>query len=420
MDIFMARQPIFDAQENVFAYELLYRNSELNAFPDISRDQATIEVLVHSFVTVGVDKIAHGRPCFINFTEALLQQRIAENFNPNHVVIEVLEDVPITPELISTLRTLKWQGYSIALDDFVMEEHVELYDELFMLTTYIKVDFMNSTRLQRLMIEQKVQKQFPHIRLLAEKVETREEFEQAKRSGYSLFQGYFFSKPQLIRSADMPSSVVSYFHLSQLLKQDDADIEDVCRIIEKDVPLSFNLLKLVNSPALRTKSTIKSIRQAIMMLGFIELSKWLYVLALREIKRSDDSGRSNEIMASALFRAKACELLAKSTQAGNASEFFLAGMFSLVDVLMNKEMSDILAQVPLSDTVKETLLDADTIITPFLRLVRAMDEVNWHAIEEKAAELHIGSGLLQQIYEEARQWSNEVTDYAAEETHTSL
>ncbi|MET1032764.1 EAL and HDOD domain-containing protein [Domibacillus tundrae] len=409
MDIFMARQPIFDNQERVFAYELLYRNSEINAFPDVPHEQATIEVLIHSFVTIGIEKIAQGHPCFINFSKTLLEQKVAENFSPQYVVVEVLEDVPITRELVDTLRQLKWKGYSIALDDFVIQKEVDLYDELFMLTTYIKVDFLHSTPADRSAIEQKVKNNFPHIALLAEKVETREEFEQAKRAGYKLFQGYFFSKPQLIRSANLPLNVVSYFHLIKLLQSDDIDIDDVTNLIERDVALSYHLLKLVNSPALRTRSKIKSIKQAIMMLGFIELTKWLYVLALRRI-HADLPGRTRELMASALFRAKACEQLAKETQSGNAAEFFLAGMFSLVDALLQRSISEVLTQIPLSNKVNETLMGNETIITPYLELVIAMDEVNWDIIRLKSHELKLDAASIQKIYEDARLWANSMNE----------
>ncbi|WNS81868.1 HDOD domain-containing protein [Domibacillus sp. DTU_2020_1001157_1_SI_ALB_TIR_016] len=408
MNLFMARQPIFNVNEHVFGYELLYRNSETNTFPDVSPDQATIEVLIHSFLTVGVEKIAHGHPCFINFTETLLKEKVAENFPAEHVIIEVLEDIPITAELIAVLQRLKQKGYSIALDDFILRGQTDLYNELFNLTTYIKVDFLHTIPAERLAIEQKVKNDFPHIVLLAEKVETHEEFERAKRAGYELFQGYFFAKPQLIQSAYLPINAVTYFHLIKLLQEEEIDIENITRLIERDVSLSYHLLKLANSPALRTRAKIKSIKQAIMMLGFIELTKWLYMLALREIQK-DLPAKTKELMESALFRAKACEELARNTQAGNAAEFFLAGMFSLVDVLLKCSMSDVLAQIPLSDQVNETLRGTITPITPFLELVVGMDMVDWKIIETKVQELGLNVQTVKMIYEEARQWAGEMS-----------
>lgn len=408
MNLFMARQPIFNVNERVFGYELLYRNSETNTFPDVSPDQATIEVLIHSFLTVGVEKIAHGHPCFINFTETLLKEKVAENFPPEHVIIEVLEDIPITAELIAVLQRLKQKGYSIALDDFILRGQADLYNELFNLTTYIKIDFLHTIPAERLAIEQKVKNDFPHIVLLAEKVETHEEFERAKRAGYELFQGYFFAKPQLIQSVYLPINAVTYFHLIKLLQEEEIDIENITRLIERDVSLSYHLLKLANSPALRTRAKIKSIKQAIMMLGFIELTKWLYMLALREIQK-DLPAKTKELMESALFRAKACEELARNTQAGNAAEFFLAGMFSLVDVLLKCSMSDVLAQIPLSDQVNETLKGTITPITPFLELVVGMDIVDWKIIETKVQELGLNVQTVKMIYEEARQWAGEMS-----------
>ncbi|OMP67581.1 EAL and HDOD domain-containing protein [Domibacillus epiphyticus] len=409
MDIFLARQPIFDKKEQVHAYELLYRNGKMNAFPEIDMDQATIEVLIHSFVTIGVEKIANGHPCFINFTENLLERNIAEHFNPQHVVVEILEDVPITSSLIEIARELKWKGFSIALDDFILNKDFHLYDELFMLTKYIKVDFLYATREERYEIEQLVKNKYPHISLLAEKVETREQFEEAKCAGYELFQGYFFSKPQIIQAADIPPNVAPYFHVINLLQREQPEIDEVVSVIERDVSLSYSLLKLINSPALRTRSKIKSIKQAIMMLGFIELKKWLYVLALRE-GRNDRSGNTKALMDSSLFRAKACELMAKDTDAGNASEFFLAGMFSLIDALLKRPVTEILKHMPLSDDVYSTLLGNKTNITPYLELAIAMDEVDWDAMQELMTKLKFDEKSITRYYSEARQWANKLNE----------
>ncbi len=192
MEVFIGRQPIFNLHEQVVAYELLYRSKNVNTFPMVDSDAATVDVLVNSFLSIGIEEVTNGKPCFVNFTENLLMSSINEYLNPSQVVIEILEDVPLTPKLVERVIELKSYGFKIALDDFILDEHVQIYDELFVHIDFIKVDFLLSPLLERMEIENKVKEKFPHIKLLAEKVETRNQFEVAKHSGYELFQGYFF------------------------------------------------------------------------------------------------------------------------------------------------------------------------------------------------------------------------------------
>ncbi|VEI06017.1 EAL and HDOD domain-containing protein [Kurthia zopfii] len=177
MEIFIGRQPIFDVEEKLFAYELLYRSgTEKNEFVAVDSDMATVEVLINSFFSIGFDELASGKPCFINFTETLLMSDIFESLSPKEIVVEVLEDVPITEKVVRRIEEIRNMGFRIALDDFVLQDNVNLYDRLFRYTNYIKVDFLLSTEAERNEIEQKVLTKYPHITLLAEKVETRAQY----------------------------------------------------------------------------------------------------------------------------------------------------------------------------------------------------------------------------------------------------
>ena len=224
MEIFIGRQPIFNINEKIVAYELLYRNKNINAFPLVDSDAATVDVLVNSFLSIGIDEVTKGRPCFVNFTGSLLMGTMLDYLDSTKVVIEILEDVAITMELIERVAELKQQGFKIALDDFVLDKNVAIYDELFKYIDYIKVDFLMTPLLERMEIENKVKNQFPHIKLLAEKVETRNQFEVAKHSGYLLFQGYFFEQPQIIKSTDIPMNTLQYFQIIALLREEEPDI----------------------------------------------------------------------------------------------------------------------------------------------------------------------------------------------------
>lgn len=409
MDIFVARQPIFTKNEHIFAFELLYRDSGTNAFPVVDGDLATLEVLIHSFLTIGMNNLAGEKLCFINFTENLLDNTVFDKIPPKRIVVEVLEDIPITPSIIQKLKYIKKLGFLIALDDFVLHKNINLYDELFSLVNFIKVDFMLSKPSERQVIEKIVKKNYPHIVLLAEKVETREEFYHAKEAGYGLFQGYFFAKPEIIKGSDIPANMAQYFRIISLLNNRVSSIEQIAEEIERDVSLSFKVLKIINSPAARKKSKIRSIKQAVVMLGLEELNHWLYVLMLRESK-VNSNGDGMVLIEASLFRAKFCELLAKKQFLHNSSEYFLVGMFSLIDTLLHQKMDHLLQELPLTDEVVETLSGNRTDMTPYLELSVACDEVRWDEIIAGAEALDIDHATLNKYYLEARSWAMDIVN----------
>lgn len=407
MDIFVARQPIFAKDEHIFAYELLYRNGQDNSFPTIAGDEATLDVIAHSFLTIGINELAGDKLCFINFTENLLVKEVFAKFPADRIVVEILEDIPITIALLQKLREIKSLGFLIALDDFVLQENVALYDELFSIVDFVKVDFLLSTLSERQAIERIVKSNYPNIVLLAEKVETREQFYEAKEAGYELFQGYFFAKPEVIKGSEIPTNLAQYFRIINLLRNNTVSIEDISDEIERDVSLSFKVLKMINSPAVRTKSKVRSIKQGVLMLGLDELSHWLHVLLLRESKKNH-TGDGMALIEASLFRAKLCELLAKRKFLQNASEFFLVGMFSLIDTLLHRPMIQLLQDLPLSDEVAETLSGIKTEMSPFLELAIACDEVRWDDMIVGAASLGVDHSTLNALYLEARRFATEI------------
>lgn len=409
LDIFVARQPIFAKNEHVYAYELLYRNSQQNSLPVVDGDTATLDVLSHSFLTIGIHELAGDKLCFINFTENLLEKEVFSKFPADRIVVEILEDIPITASLLQKLREIKNLGFLIALDDFVLQENVTLYGELFSLVNFIKVDFLSSTLAGRQAIERIVKTNYPGIVLLAEKVETREQFYEAKAAGYELFQGYFFARPEIIKGTEIPANLAQYFRIISLLRDKSVSLEEISCEIERDVSLSFKVLKMINSPAVRTRSKVRSIKQGVLMLGLEELSHWLYVLLLRESK-TNYMGDGMALIEASLFRAKFCELVAKRKFLQNASEYFLIGMFSLIDTLLHRPMIQLLQDLPLSDEVAETLSGSKTEMSPYLELTVACDEVRWNEINSKARELNIDHSTLNSIYLEARRWANDILD----------
>ncbi|MFE8695858.1 EAL and HDOD domain-containing protein [Cytobacillus sp. FJAT-53684] len=409
MEVFVARQPIFNVKEEVFGYELLYRsNQKENAFPEIDGDQATTELIINSFLNIGIDKLSSGKPCFINFTENLLKLRLPTYFRPREIVVEILETVEPSPELIEICKELKVLGYQIALDDFVLNELNPYTYDLLKYADIIKVDFLNTPIEMREKIEAIVRSLA--LELVAEKVETREGFEEAKRRGYHYFQGYFFAKPMIMSTHDVPAYFHSYYEMIQNLSMTEPSIDRITELIERDISLSYKLLKLINSPAYRPKQKINSIRQAVVLLGLIELQKWIYVLAVRE-STIGKKVISQEMIQISLTRAKMCEEIEKIrfNQISSPSNF-MTGMFSMVDTLLSVPMDVILQELPLDEEICEALVGKDNPLKKVLDLVLAVEKAEWTVISEKCRELNIDEKDLFKIYAESLNWANELVE----------
>lgn len=405
MEVFIGRQPIFNLHEQVVAYELLYRNKNVNSFPDVDSDAATVDVLVNSFLSIGIEEVTKGKPCFVNFTENLLMSSIDEFLDPSQVVIEILEDVPLTPNLVKRVIELKSHGFKIALDDFILKGNVPIYDTLFPHIDLIKVDFLISSLVERMEIENMVKENFPHIKLLAEKVETQEQYRVAKHSGYEFFQGYFFEQPQIIKAMDIPANAIQYFHIISLLKEEEPNVHLLAENIERDISLTYKLLQMINNSSTRSKSKIRSIKQAILLLGLANLRKWIYLLALREFDGRADTDLFQELMQTSLFRAKVCEKLAKRNYKQNFSEYFLVGMFSLIDAILQRPMNVILQQLPFSEAITETILGGQTEMTPYLEFSIALGKLDWQRLEELAPQINIEMASIDLLYNEALEWA---------------
>ncbi len=405
MEIFIARQPIFTKVESVFGFELLYRNNIDNTFPNIDGDTATLDVLTHSFLTIGINELAGDKLCFINFTENLLEKEVLKKLPPKRIVVEILESIKLTPALLEKIRQIKALGFLIALDDFMFTQNKENYHELFKLVNFIKVDFLSTPIQERRELEYLIKREYPHIILLAEKVETRAQFYEAKTSGYSLFQGYFFAKPEIVKAAEIPHNMMIYVRLISMLRDESVNIDDIVQEIERDLSLTFKVLKMINSPAVRTKSKVRSIKHGVLLLGLEELNHWIHVLLLREARANKEN---DAIIEASLFRAKFCEQLAKRNRCSNPSEYFLLGMFSLIDTLLQRNIHQLLKELPLSDEVTATLSGVPTEMTDYLNLAIAYDEVKWEEIGKGVNTLEIDFSTLNRYYIEARKWSADI------------
>lgn len=404
MEIFIGKQPIFNAQETIVSYELLYRTKNKNqSLGQIDGNFATVDVLINSFLSIGIKELSNGKPVFINFTEELLMADFLDRFSPDNLVIEILEDVIITKTIIHRVRELKSLGYRIALDDFTLDVFTEMHTQLLPYIDYIKVDFMLTTIEERQAIKEKITQLEPTVKFLAEKVETREEYYEALEAGYVLFQGYFFQQPQIVSSKEIPANTLQYFRLLALLKDEDADVYEISEMIECDIALTYKLLHLINSSDSRGRTKIRSIHQAIMLLGLTELQKWIYLLAVRDAKHTETDIFS-ELLHISLFRAKVCEQVARMKGLRNYSEYFLVGMFSNIDSLLQRPLDKIVRQLPFSEEIINTIVHQNTEMAPILHLSIALNALDWELISKLTHDLGIPTEQIDLIYYNTLEW----------------
>lgn len=407
MEVFVARQPLFNRMEEVYGYELLYRHNNMNSFPNINGDQATTEVLINSFFNIGIDKLSDGKPCFINFTENLLELRLPTYFQPRDIVIEILESVIPSQKIIDICIELKQLGYKLALDDFIFDKSNLYSQSLLLLADMIKVDFQQTTKETRSDLETLAKKN--NIELVAEKLETKEEYEQAKNKGYHYFQGYYFSRPLIMSTHDVPIYIHTYYKILELLNDEDPDINRISKLIEQDISLSYKLLKLINTLGYGMKQKVTSIKNAIIYIGLIELQKWIYVLTVRENEWKN--GISFEVMHNCLIRSKMCESVAKLIPGRQEyGSFFLTGMFSLMDTIMNRDMATILSDLPLDETIVQALSGEKNIQRDVLQLVIAAETADWTRIGLGCKELNIQEKELFKEYAESISWAKKLLD----------
>ena len=303
MEVFLARQPILDRFNKLFAYELLFRDSERNTYQGEDGDKATIDVIKNTFTNIGIEKVTGNKKAFINFTENILKSDIFEVLPPKSVIIEILEDIEPTGEIVELCRKLKKQGYVIALDDFVYSEK---YLELFEIVDIIKVDFKITKGSERKNVINQVNSS--RIKFLAEKVETIEDFNEAVTYGYEYFQGYYLSKPLMISGKKIAENKAIYIQILKEINNENFSIESMENLIKRDVSLSFKLLKLINSSYYSFTSEIKSLKQALALLGEKEIKKWLYLIVFQTMGEN----KPEVIIIDSLTRERFAEIIAKN------------------------------------------------------------------------------------------------------------
>ena len=368
MNVFIARQPIFDRNLNVVAYELLYRASGQanSAAGMIDPNKASKEVLVNAFSVIGLEKITNGLPALVNITKEILVTGALPKGLQKMLIPEVLEDVLVDKDVLQEVKNLINLGYDVALDDFVFSDE---WIPLVGLARYIKLDVLA-------LGASGVEEQLAKLRvignmdgkLLAEKVETHEEFELYRTLGFDYFQGYFLCKPHVMAGESVPASGLVIMSLLSELSKDDYDIDKVERILCQDPRLSYKLLCVVNSASFGLSRNIKTISDAIVILGSQELRRWSSMLALSSV-----DNKPHELLVTAVVRGKMCELVAERLGRKFSGGYFTAGLLSILDALLDKPLEEIVEKMPLSAEIELALLNGSGDIGEVLNGVIAYE-----------------------------------------------
>ena len=396
-NIFVARQPIFKRNKEVFAYELLFRSGLTNYFDPLQDgEEATSKVITNSFLLIGIPTITEGKKAFINFSEEMLLKGYPSLFSKEITVVEVLETVGATPEVVAACGKLVEAGYVLALDDFLYEDR---FVPLIKLARIIKFDIrqMSFSELER---QAKVVSRY-NVKLLAEKIETFEEFEAAKKLGFDLFQGYFFSRPHIMEGRDIPGSKLHYLQVLKVIQDEDYDFAELAKFVSRDVSLAYKLLKYVNSAYFARRQKLDSIEMVVAMLGQLTLRKWLSLMMLSYLA----ADKPSELLRLAAFRGSFCELIAGQLldRRSEAGMFHTVGMFSLLPAMLDKDMAEILPELALPGNLQEALLSevAATPLARTLALVMAYERGDWEKTISLAKKLDITLDSLPLLYEQA-------------------
>jgi EAL and modified HD-GYP domain-containing signal transduction protein len=377
----IARQPICNTALKVVGFELLYRmNGNQNSAIIDNEDSATIDVLLAAYNDLSIGDVVGNQPAFINFTSYIIINKLPP-LPPKQLVIELLEGQKVTPELIKALKKLRKKGYKIALDDFCLNNETLSLIEC---ADIIKLD----------VLDQDPEKWKPYIpqltargiTMLAEKVETYEIYERCKALGFTLFQGYFFSKPKILSGKKMSRNEMSVINLLNKLNSAEVDYNEVVQLITADVGLSYNLLRTVNSGMYALPQKVDSVRQAAVTLGLNHLKNWINLLALGSL-----DNKPQILINTAMIRAKMCELIGeKITKRRAPEEYFTVGLFSIIDAFFDSPLKILIAKLSLNQEITQALLNKEGIIGHTLQVVVAQEEGN---IQEKDIELLMEYGV---------------------------
>ncbi len=403
MDVCVARQAIFNRQRRVYAYELLFRsNPDSTAFDGTDASAATTQVIANSLFAIGLDSMLCGKQAFLNLGRELLIDGLPSILPKEIAIFEVLETVEPDLAVLAACQRLRLAGYRIALDDFVCQPR---FEPLTHFANFIKVDMRSTPRAEQERLVSTYQAR--GIEMLAEKVETYEEFRWARDIGYDYFQGYFFARPVLVKGRQLSSSIVTCLRLIEESQRQELDFDGLEALISEDVSFSYKLLRYVNSALFHRASPVSSIREALNRVGEFQMRRWILLATLPRMTENKPS----ELATLSVVRAHFCECVAQLAEIPKHEEAFLMGLFSLLDALIDRPLEEALSQVRLAPTIANVLLgvtlDTDQL-TILYHLTRCYEAGDWASVDALAGQLRLGATAVGDAYLDATRWSAEL------------
>ncbi len=366
VDIYLARQPIFDRSLRVVAYELLFRNSSANTAEISNPVEATAQLLLNAFVSVGLNDLVGERKAFINLPREFLIGTHPLPASPDQLVLEILEDVEIDDELIMGVKELRRQGYTVALDDVLFEPKLE---PLLGLAKIVKMELPLAPRAEwGRHLEQF--RRYP-VQVLAEKVETEEDFDHCHALGFDLFQGYFFCRPKMIAGRKLSTGQAAVLQLLSSLSDPKVSVDAVEQIFKSDGSLSYKLLRYINSSKFGLRRNIESLRQAITLIGLsgVRTLAMLLVLSGLETKQS-------EVVAAAVRRALFCERLARKLRSVDPGECFTAGLVSGLDAIFRAPLAELVGTLSISEVIRQAVLEHAGPVGEIVACARSHEQID--------------------------------------------
>jgi len=395
---FVARQPILTKDEKVFGYELLFRDGVESYFCPADPEAASRSTLDTSML-MGLDVLCDGRRAFINCTRDMLLKDYVTLLPSSQTVVEILESVEPDELVIAACQRLKEAGYMIALDDFAVDDRREPLTDI---ADIVKVDMRATTPEQCVAM---IKRYGPwRCRMLAEKVETREEFVAAQKAGFVYFQGYFFRRPETMRAHDITGNRLNYVRMLQVVSKPELDPREIENAIKGEASLCYRLLRYLNSAVFGFASEIHSVRHALSLLGEREVRRWVRLV----VTLAAGQNKSSELVLSAMVRARFCELLSPKLQHGD-SDLFLLGLLSLMDSILEVPMAEVLDSVPIDQETKSVLLGGGSRLRPLYQLMLSQESGDWQQSAKLAKSLDLRESDVAEIYWQAMQWARQVS-----------
>lgn len=391
----VGRQPILDRDQRAFGHELLYRSADGGGPAGVDGDRMTSRVVLDAFLEIGIERVVGDGLAFVNVTREFLLDDDPPPLPRERVVLEILEDAVIDEELIGAVRSWRERGFTIALDDFVYDPR---WEPLLPLASVIKIEV---PALDEAGLAEHVRRlRRDGVRLLAEKVETRAEFEELRALGFDLFQGYFFARPEVVSGRRLPENRLATVQLLGALQRPDVDLAKIDALVSRDVALSYKLLRCINSAAFALPRRVESIHRAVVFLGLRALKR---LVALAAMAGAED--KPSELVRIALVRARMCERLCAALPGIDEDSGFTVGLFSTLESLMDAPLAEILDKLPLAEEVSAALLAGEGLLGEVLACVLAYERCDW----DHARAAGLDPAAIGRAYAEAVDWSYQIS-----------